>query len=118
MRTAVNAHLQGSYQCGACTRGFFLASDGVCIACPAVTSLWDRYSTLILLIVSVIGFAVFMFAFLSAVIVAGGGSMTGLGMVREGPVTQGGKSVAFFRTHASICSTPFDWLCIFLRCSR
>lgn len=76
--------MQGSYLCGACSSGFFLDSAGLCTACPVIVTGWDRFGTLILLMVSVAGFVLVVFSVLSAAILGAGGSLKGMGMV-SGP---------------------------------
>jgi hypothetical protein len=46
-------YLQGSYTCSACAPGFFLADDGRCSQCPILGSLWQRYSSLVYIVVAI-----------------------------------------------------------------
>lgn len=74
--------LQGSYLCGACAAGYFLQGDGSCAQCPNVETVWGRYSSLLLLLASIVGFTLVVFSLMAAVITASGGNMKGLVQVR------------------------------------
>lgn len=74
---------QGSYLCGACAFGYFLADNGACSRCPAVASVWDRYGTLIILLSSAIGITFLVFMLMTALITLSGGNVKGLVGVRN-----------------------------------
>ena len=69
--------MQGSYLCGACVPGYFLDFDGTCSACPAVSSVWDKYGTLIVLFLCVLGFALVVFVITSLAVLASESSLSG-----------------------------------------
>ena len=73
---------QGSYLCGACAQGYFLADYGACSRCPAVASVWDRYGTLVILLTSAVGMTCLVFVLMAALIAASGGTVKGLVGVR------------------------------------
>jgi len=70
-------YLQGSYLCSACAPRYFTDFYGTCAACPAVATLWQRFSMLVWIVVGILGAVVAVYAFLLGLVWIVGGTLTG-----------------------------------------
>lgn len=70
-------YLAGSALCGACARSYFPAVDGTCMACPKVDSAWARYSGLLVIVASLVGLVLVVWAALALLVVIRGGTLSG-----------------------------------------
>lgn len=68
---------QGSALCGTCDIAFYLADDGTCASCPAVGTLWQRYSGLLVVIAAIVGLLVVVWIALVLVVLLRGGTLLG-----------------------------------------
>jgi len=68
----------GSYLCASCDDGLYSLNDGSCSNCPAVSSPWDRYRGLLLLIVGTVAAACLVGLVLAALVSTVGGDDAGI----------------------------------------
>jgi hypothetical protein len=74
-------YLQGSFACSACAANFFLQDDGSCASCPVLTSAWDRYQSLLYILIALFAMVAFVWAGLWVLVHVRGGTLAG-GAVR------------------------------------
>lgn len=67
----------GSWLCGGCADTFYPPGDGSCSPCPVVSSVWDRYRTLIAVFLGVLGAACLVGIIIVALIATIGGTFWG-----------------------------------------
>ena len=68
---------QGSYLCTACSTGYYLDDSGVCLSCPVLATISQRFSGLIYVCGAVAATVILVYAALYTLVLLIGGSITG-----------------------------------------
>jgi hypothetical protein len=74
-------YLQGSFLCSACEPSYYLQDDATCASCPVLTSAWDRYRSLMYILIVLLGIVALVWAGLWTLVRMRGGTLAG-GAVR------------------------------------